>query len=242
MTTQAITFDFHNTLASCDRWFHLETRTLVSDFLEWYRAASGERPSSLESERAITAYRALRLSIAEHGREQRAESCVAAVLTSLAISVEPDRIAQGVEVLMRESLADLSPLPGAIATVQTLARAGIPLGVVSSAVYHPFLEWSLERFELTAAFAVVVTSASCGFYKGHPGIYTAALDALRAEPERSLHVGDSYRWDVLGANRAGMRTAWLRSPGDDRPQATLEPNLILATLEGAGPMLLSQLS
>ncbi|MDQ3045658.1 MAG: HAD family hydrolase [Chloroflexota bacterium] len=241
MTSQAITFDFHQTLASCEGWFQLETQTLATDFLRWYRIESGERPTAGEAERARSAYRALRVAITEHGREQDAESCVATVLSSLSIDVNSEHITEGVERLMRDCLDEVSPLPGAIATVQALAHAGVPLGVVSSAVYHPFLEWSLERFGLSSAFAVIVTSASSGYYKCDPSIYTTALGALRADPDRSLHVGDSYRWDVLGANRAGMRTVWLRPPGDTDSPTTPWPNLTLFSLEDAAPLLLAEL-
>ena len=66
-----------------------------------------------------------------------------------------------------------------------LANLGVPLGVISSAVYHPFLEWCLEAWGLRDDFAAVITSAGCGFYKSHPGIYQCALDALGAAPHEA---------------------------------------------------------
>ena len=41
MNGQAITFDFHNTLAACPEWFELEVRRLPSSFLRWWSERDG---------------------------------------------------------------------------------------------------------------------------------------------------------------------------------------------------------
>jgi putative hydrolase of the HAD superfamily len=79
---------------------------------------------------------------------------------------------------------------------------------VSSAVHHPFLDWTLARFGLGDAFTTIITSASSGFYKSRPEIYQAALRDLGVAATETIHVGDSYRFDVQGARRAGLRTVW----------------------------------
>lgn len=243
MTGAAITFDFHNTLASSDPWFGLEIRTLVGDFLTWRaEEADGVADPSLVTA-ANAAYRRLRQAIHHHGHELPADRCVATVLENLGIEADPDEIARGIELLMRRAFASVEPVAGAVETVHALAAAGVPLGVVSSAVYHPFLEWTLDRFGIRGCFRTVTTSASVGFYKSRPEIFHIALRALGASPAQSLHVGDSLRFDVHGARRAGMRAVWLRSdrhhpPGD----AAAPPHLTIATLSGSAPRLLDLLN
>jgi FMN phosphatase YigB (HAD superfamily) len=126
---------------------------------------------------------------------------------------------------MSACLADASLVPGARDLVTALSDAGVPLGVVSSAVYHPFLEWALERHSVRDRFGPVTTSASCGYYKSRPEIYWLTLEQLDATGERSIHLGDSARFDVLGARRAGMRTVWLNpkgaDPGESAPDHTV---------------------
>ena len=52
-------------------------------------------------------------------------------------------------------------------------------------------------------------------------------------PEASLHIGDSLRFDVGGASRAGMRTAWYRRPGArEQPSPELMPDLIVPSMAG----------
>ena len=46
MNGQAITFDFHNTLASCPEWFELEVRHLPSSFLRWWSERDGQQVST----------------------------------------------------------------------------------------------------------------------------------------------------------------------------------------------------
>jgi HAD superfamily hydrolase (TIGR01509 family) len=238
MTDGAITFDFHNTLVRCDEWFRLETRDLVADFVDWQ---AGRRDEPVETTLLAAArgeYRALRREIVEHGEERTAEECVALVLERLGHQAPTEEIDRGVEHLMRQTLPTAEPLPGVVETLRGLGGAQIPLGIVSSAVYHPFLDWSLARFGIAACFRVVTTSASAGFYKSRPEIFERTLDALGASAERSIHVGDSIRFDVGTARRAGMRTVLVDRPDAQGDSDGHLPDLHLDSLVGAAPRIL----
>lgn len=241
MDRSGITFDFHDTLAHCDRWFDLEVRHLVSAYLRWRAAAAGLAFDEAAGADADAAYRRLRLAIMDHGREETAERCVAIVLDELGFPAEPGPIDAGVEHLMRGALADAAPTAGAVATVTAIADAGVPLGIVSSAVHHPFLEWTLERFGIRDRFSHITTSASAGYYKSRPEIYWHATDHLGLDPERTVHIGDSARWDVAGARRAGLRPVWLRRHAETVNDTGIEPELVIGSLEGAAPAILGLL-
>jgi putative hydrolase of the HAD superfamily len=126
-------------------------------------------------------------------------------------------------------------MPGVIELVQELARQNLKLAIVSSAAYHPFLEWCIDSFELRPHFQAIVTSASCGIYKSNPAIYKHTLDMIEAEPEYSLHVGDSHRFDVASASAIGMLTALYGNP----PSSALipEPDIVIESLGDAAPSL-----
>jgi HAD superfamily hydrolase (TIGR01509 family) len=238
MAGQAVTFDFHNTLAACPEWFELEVRRLPSAFLEWRSAGPIDRDLAAEAD---ARYRQLRHEITDHGEELTAEASLQSVFAALQVEVPEAEITRGVETLMRDALAGTTPIPGAVESVREIAAAGVPVGIVSSAVYHPFLEWTLASFGILEAFAAIVTSASAGFYKSRPELYLYAAAALGAAPERMVHVGDSLRFDVGGASRAGMGTVWLRRDGADPTDAAVSPDLTIATLEGAGQEILGLL-
>lgn len=242
MDGQAITFDFHDTLAHCPEWFDLEVRRLPSAFLGWW-SAERDLPFSQETlADADARYRLLRREIIEHGNELTAEACLEAVFAGMAIEFPEPELRAGVEHLMRETLAGISPVPGSVETVLSLYEHGIPLGVVSSAVYHPFLVWTLERFGISGAMQTVITSASAGFYKSRPEIYLYAAQQLAATPKRMVHIGDSLRFDVGGAARAGMGTVWLNARGAEAAEDHLAPDLTLHTLRRSSPEILRLLA
>ena len=228
---QTITFDFHNTLIECDEWFQIEIRTLVSDVLRyWHDLGEIDVPSAVLTN-ADAEYRKLRLAIHGHGHELPADRAVRTILERINFALSWDAIDIALDAIMRGAFHFARPVEGAPATVHALSAEGLQLGVVSSAVHHDFLLWSLERFGMLNSFDRVVTSASCGFYKSRPEIYWSALEDLEASSSNALHIGDSLRFDVGGASRAGMRTAWFQRPGaKESPTPVLTPDLIVPTM------------
>lgn len=107
-----------------------------------------------------------------------------------------------------EIYADVRPALG------ELRRRGLRLGVVSN--WDERLPQLLERLELRAYFETVVYSAEVGAEKPHPRIFQTALDRLAVGPEAALHVGDSRRDDLEGAQGVGLRALLLdrRGAGD----------------------------
>jgi HAD superfamily hydrolase (TIGR01509 family) len=237
MRPQAVTFDFHNTLARCDRWFQLEIRDLVPAFLRWHARQASSTVSDATLDLSVELYRKLRLDIMRHGVEQDAANCVNVVTRELGLEFEPETIERGLHDVMYAALDDSQPIEGVVAAVHALREKGIKLGVVSSAVYHPFLEWSLEKFGIDDAFEIIVTSASCGFYKSRTEIYEIALSALSVTAERAVHVGDSHRFDVETARKLGMQTIWL-DEGDEATDSH-RADVVVTSLAGVDLILLN---
>src|SRR5262249_23746400 len=83
------------------------------------------------------------------------------------------------------------------------------------------VESSLEAAGLRPFFAVVVDSHLAGVEKPDPRIFTHALEQAGAQAGRTLHIGDIYHADVLGARGAGIH-ALLLGPYGDWPTASLD--------------------
>jgi HAD superfamily hydrolase (TIGR01509 family) len=96
-------------------------------------------------------------------------------------------------------------LPGVEETLRFLRALGLSLAVVANWDYS--LHEHLERHRLREAFDAVVVSAEVGGRKPDPAPFRAALEQLRAEPARTLHVGDHRPHDEVGALAAGMTFA-----------------------------------
>jgi putative hydrolase of the HAD superfamily len=238
-TLQAVTFDFHNTLALCDQWFQLEIRELVPAFLTWYASREGDSPIRIGTDESVSVYRRLRSEIMAHGMEMDAVTCVDAVTRELGFPLPAETIESGVESVMRATLADASAVPGVVDGVRKLRSQGVRLGVVSSAAYHPFLEWSLEKFGILDDFDTIVTSASCGYYKSRTEIYSIALEQLGCTSDRAVHVGDSHRFDVETASRLGIRTVWYNH--ENAPHPNLQADVVVTTLDGIDRLVLDLL-
>jgi FMN phosphatase YigB (HAD superfamily) len=211
---KTVTIDFHNTLIECDPWFVLEIETLAAEFLRWHAVIARKPPGVDLLAEATRIYRDIRVDVIQSGRERDAVDCVQAVLRILGIPVDPTLVDQGVAELMHNCVPAARPVAGARELVHALHDAGVQLAVVSSAAYHPFLEWTLAAHGMAESFQAIVTSADCGVYKSDPEIYRHTLTVLSANPATSVHIGDSRRYDVESAGRVGMGTVWFNRDGE----------------------------
>jgi HAD superfamily hydrolase (TIGR01509 family) len=86
--------------------------------------------------------------------------------------------------------------------LRRLRAAGLRLVVVSNS--NGTLERVFERLGLAAAVDHALDSHIEGVEKPDPRIFHRALERAGARPERTVHVGDLYHVDVLGARSAGL--------------------------------------
>jgi HAD superfamily hydrolase (TIGR01662 family) len=88
-----------------------------------------------------------------------------------------------------------------------LRERGLRLVVVSNA--NGRLRHLFDRLQLTRWFDHLLDSHEWGVEKPDPRLFQLALEQARSEPSRTVHVGDLYHVDVMGARRAGLRDAVL---------------------------------
>jgi HAD superfamily hydrolase (TIGR01509 family) len=103
-------------------------------------------------------------------------------------------------------------LPGVREALEKFQIMGLQLVVVSNA--DGTIEQLLENQQLRSYFDVVVDSHKVGAEKPDPRIFQIALERSGAIPEKTLHVGDMYDFDVVGARSAGIH-ALLLDPYSD---------------------------
>jgi putative hydrolase of the HAD superfamily len=63
--------------------------------------------------------------------------------------------------------------------------------------------------ELVPYFDQIVISGDFGRGKPDPSLFQHALQLLSLEKDEALMVGDNLMTDILGANRAGIRSVWI---------------------------------
>jgi len=107
----------------------------------------------------------------------------------------------------RASVLWRSVMPGVPDALARLQALGLRLVVVSNS--DGTVEQSLVDAGLRRYMAHVVDSALAGFEKPDPRIFLHALQHAGATADRTLHIGDLYHADVVGARRAGVRALLL---------------------------------
>jgi len=86
-----------------------------------------------------------------------------------------------------------------------LKNAGLRMAVISN-TEDGRLEDSLGSAQLASHFEVLIDSQLVGCRKPEAEIFRLTLQRLGIKPHEAVYVGDSYGYDVLGAQQAGLHS------------------------------------
>jgi putative hydrolase of the HAD superfamily len=98
-----------------------------------------------------------------------------------------------------------------VPALSALAERGLRLTVVSNA--NGRLKGLFDRVALTGHFHCLLDSHDEGIEKPDRRIFDIALERCGARRETTIHVGDLYHVDVVGARAAGLRGVLLDQAG-----------------------------
>jgi putative hydrolase of the HAD superfamily len=104
--------------------------------------------------------------------------------------------------------------PQAIPVLDALRSRGIKTAIVSNTPWgSPAHAWRAEltRHGLLDKVDATVFCVDVGWRKPHRAPFDRALSLLEVAPADALFVGDDHRWDVVGAQNAGIRPVLLES-------------------------------
>jgi HAD superfamily hydrolase (TIGR01549 family) len=108
------------------------------------------------------------------------------------------------------NLWELVP-PHVAPSLAALRQRGLKLTVVSNA--NGRLKMLFDRLELAGCFDCLLDSHDEGVEKPDPRYFDIALERSGARRETTIHVGDLYHVDVVGARNAGLRGVLLDEAG-----------------------------
>jgi HAD superfamily hydrolase (TIGR01662 family) len=126
------------------------------------------------------------------------------------------------------------PYPQAEASLRALSQRGYRLALISNATDDELIQGLAERSGIRKWFDISLSSAGVGLRKPHPGIFQMVLDEWAFPPSQVVMVGDTLRFDVLGAHNAGCKgilAAWDLYPDYDAEGDHIVPD---ATAESLG--------
>lgn len=94
-----------------------------------------------------------------------------------------------------------------VPSLEAFRALGLTLAVASNA--NGTIESCLERVGLLPYFDVVCDSHVEGVEKPDPRFFEVVMSRAGGQPETTMHVGDLYHVDVVGARRSGLQTILL---------------------------------
>lgn len=101
----------------------------------------------------------------------------------------------------------MPPFPEAAEALDALRDGGSEVGVLKNSSTESAAS-SLRAAGLRSRFATVVGSEAVRVFKPHPDVYRHGLEVVGVVPGDAWMVA-AHGWDVIGAKRVGMSTAWI---------------------------------
>lgn len=87
----------------------------------------------------------------------------------------------------------------------------------------------LEKYRILDYFDVLTFSDEVKKVKPNPELFHSCLNQLKVDPKKAIHVGDSYKGDVVGALDSGMNIIWLKTR-EQEEKAGYMPNVTISSL------------
>lgn len=141
-----------------------------------------------------------------------------------------------------ESLMDIhtrtyAPMDGAKSSLENLSKV-YPLGLITNGDRKNQIR-KLETLGLKKYFQKLTFSEEIGVRKPDQKIFMEALDSMGQNSEDSIYIGDSYRADICGASKVGMKTCWLNLDGKDPKKRDIKPDFEVRSIREISDILIS---
>lgn len=162
-----------------------------------------------------------------HGDAARFADLGAAVLRTL-LADSPDVDADAAVEHVLSGFLALPVHPDVPPGVRALQEAGLRLVTLSNGA-ATVAEQLLERAGLRDAFEAVLTVEDAGVWKPAPAAYRHAVQACGVDAAECVLVA-VHPWDLDGATRAGLPSAWVTRRGGPYPPVFRAPTYTVPSL------------
>jgi HAD superfamily hydrolase (TIGR01549 family) len=126
----------------------------------------------------------------------------------------PERIRQALGAMYAVYEQKWKLFPETHAVLRRIRLLKLRTALLSNAGDEANVRRMLKSHRLENYFRPIVISAAIGVRKPDPRAFQPILDAWKCKPESLVMVGDKLGMDILGGQRLGMRTIWIRGDED----------------------------
>ncbi len=130
---------------------------------------------------------------------------------------------------------DIEPYPDAVATLETLKRAGMRTAILSNGSPE-MLAAAAESAGLAGLLDDLISVHAAGIYKPHASVYQLAVDRIGVAAGR-ICFQSANAWDIAGAAAFGFHAVWINRAGQPRERLPDGPAAELESLAGLPALL-----
>ncbi|MYE88648.1 HAD family hydrolase [Candidatus Poribacteria bacterium] len=124
-------------------------------------------------------------------------------------SLDDDLASRLSALYLKHRFEDILLFDDVLPTLDAL-RGNYTMGLLSNGNTYP------ERCGLAGYFQFAVFAQDHGIQKPDPLLFQIAIERAGCAKRQLLHVGDSFRNDVIGAKQAGIKSVWLNRQCEDK--------------------------
>jgi putative hydrolase of the HAD superfamily len=117
--------------------------------------------------------------------------------------------------------------PDCIEVLTYLRDKSYPMHLITNG-FETTQQLKIKNSKIDVFFKEMITSEQAGIMKPHVAIFEYALSKTNAAADSSIMIGDTLEVDILGANNAGIDSAYF-NPAQP-PTAAIQPTYILGSL------------
>ena len=194
----ALTFDLDDTLWPLRPVLERAESVLAA----WLRASAPEVLHAYPTREAMWALRTEVVATMVEGAHDVTRIRRATLVAALERTGADPALADEAMTVFLAARNEVEPYPDALPALERIARR-YPVAAVSNG------NADLERIGIAHLFRFSHSAADAGVGKPDAAIFLTAAERLGVAPSAVLHVGDDPELDVLGAQRAGLRAAWI---------------------------------
>ena len=173
-------------------------------------------------------------------RNLRLAELLAEVLAACGLTaVSPQIISAASRKYENAVCAQAHPLAAAAETLAELKIQGYKIGLLSNTMFTGQAHMAdLHRFGLADYFDTLLFSADAAKWKPNAAPYLQVADELGVVAETAVFIGDDPVNDILGGQRAGMRTIHIKSNERFPTLPTIKPDAQIISLTELPELLL----
>lgn len=217
---QAVLFDLDNTLYDREAAFGRWADAYLRDTLRLTDAEEVARVCSLIRDMDANGY--------------GSKAAIFERLHALYPTLPGDSV-RDVDLFFDEFFTHITPEAETESLLDALADAHLPFGVITNGSAR---QWrKLEGLGLVRRTSCLFVSETFGSKKPARAIFDAAAAHLGVSPAQILFVGDNPAVDILGAQAAGMKAAWLHRNQPWPEELDGEPDFVIGSLSELAALL-----